>query len=256
MTWPITAELRTTLVELFPVRRDRRVVAALVALAAAVSTTELAATHLFGLLVLPSSDRTSLTTVLLVVLFFGVFGGVRLVNYAREMYRLNVFERALVETTGGAVARDSWRWALAMEVTSLLSAAGRAVVVVVVCLVLAPWFGLAVLLLVAAVGIVLSSMFTRQLRTQRDFRAAQLARSPVSTATKLRTRVRAGEQGSLVGYLGILLLAGLLIVMALGGSVDPGTAFVLFIALRMLGQIISEMARMLMRYVRARAFSE
>jgi len=256
MAWPVTADLRQSLKELFPVRRDRRVVFGLVALAAVVSTTELAATQLFSILVLPQSERSTTTTVLLVVLFFAVFGGLRLVNYAREMYRINVFERALVESQQGRQAKDSWRWAMAMEVTSLLSSASRAGVVVAACLVLAPVFGVAVLVVVAAVGKVLSVIFVRQLRTQRGFRAAQLARSPVSNATKLRSRVRAGEIGSLVGYSGIVLLIGLLILLTLDGAVTPGTAFVVFVALRMLGQILSEIAKMLMRYVRARAFSE
>jgi len=256
MTWPITAELRKTLRELFPVRRDRRVVWGLVALAAVVSITELAAVQLFSLLILPQSDRSQSSTVLLVLLFFGVFGGLRLVNYAREMYKLNVFERALTESVGGAQAQDSWRWAMAMEVTNILSAVCRAIVVVVACLVLAPWFGLGVLIVVALFGAMLSSMFTRQLVTQRDFRAAQLARSPVSNATKLRTRVKAGELGSLVGHLGIVLLVGLLVALTLNEQVPPGTAFVIFVALRMLGQIMSEITKMLLRYVRARAFSE
>lgn len=256
MAWPVTTEIRTTLEELFPVRRDRRVVFGLVALAAVVSTTELLATQLFSLLILPQSDRSQTATVLLVVLFFGVFGGLRLVNYAREMYRLNVFERALEEGPAGRQAKDSWRWAMAMEVTSLLSSAGRAGVVAVACLALAPAFGVAVLVIIAVVGKVLSYLFTRQLGAQRGFRAAQIARTPVSNATKLRSRVRAGEIGSLSGYLGVVLLIGLLIVLTLVDIVEPGTAFVLFVALRMLGQILSEISKMLMRYVRARAFSE
>lgn len=256
MAWPVTTEVRTTLKELFPVGRDRRVVFGLVALAAVVSTTELLATQLFSLLILPQSDRSDETTALLVALFFAVFGGLRLVNYAREMYRLNVFERALADSPTGLQAKDSWRWAMAMEVTTLMSSASRAAVVAVACLALAPAFGVAVVVSVAVVGMVLSYIFTRQLRTQRSFRAAQVARTPVSNATKLRSRVRAGEIGSLIGYLGVVLLIGLLIVLTLAGVVDPGTSFVLFVALRMLGQILSEIAKSLMRYVRARAFSE
>lgn len=256
MAWPVTAELRRTLAELFPVRRDRRVVFGLVALAAVVSTTELAATQLFSLLILPQSERSQTTTVLLVVLFFAVFGGLRLVNYAREMYRINVFERALEGASAGRQAKDSWRWAMAMEVTSLLSSASRAAVIAVACLVLAPTFGLAVLVVVALVGKAMSLIFVRQLRTQRNFRAAQVARTPVSQATKLRSRVRAGETGALVGHFGVVLLVGLLIVLTLADMVDPGAAFVVFVALRMLGQVLSEIAKMLMRFVRARAFSE
>lgn len=255
-TMPVSGELRATIAELFPVRRDRWVVFSLVALAAVVSLTELAATQLFSSLALPSADRSRTTTIVLVVLFLAVFGGLRVVNYAREMYRLNVFERALAGPAGVPNARESWRWSMAMEVTSLLSSASRAVVVVGACIALAPAFGIAVLVVCAVVGKVLSTAFVRQLRAQRGFRAAQLAREHVSNATKLRTRVRAGELGSLCGYVGIMLLVGLLLALTLHGSVAPGTAFVLFVALRMLGQLLSEIAKMLMRFVRARAFSE
>ena len=86
----------------------------LVALAAVVSTTELLATQLFSLLILPKSDRRDEIHRLLVVLFFAVFGGLRLVNLAREMYRLNVFERALAIPHGTRPARTPgggrWPW--------------------------------------------------------------------------------------------------------------------------------------------------
>jgi len=256
MAWPITADLRDALNQLFPVRRDRVVVLGLVALAAVVSTTELLATQLFSALILPADDRSTATTVLLVIGFFAMFGGLRVVHYGREMYRVNVFERALVEATGPARARDSWRWAMAMEVTTFLSAAARCAVVVAACVALAPLFGVAVIVVVAIIGKALSMVFTRQLGTQRSFRAMQLAKTPVSHATKLRTRVRAGESGALVGYLGVVLLIGLLLLLTLADSVSPGTAFVVFVALRMLGQILGEIAKSLMRFVRARAFSE
>ncbi len=70
------------------------------------------------------------------------------------------------------------------------------------------------------------------------------------------TRVIAGETGALFGYAGVVVLIGVLLWMILAGVIDPGTGFVLFIALRMLGQTLTEVAKGLMRYVRARAFSE
>lgn len=256
MSWPITRDLKSTVGELFPVRRDRRVVLGLVVLAAVVSMTELAATRLFASLILPETDRTTTYTAVLVVLFLAFFASLRLVNYAREMYRLNVFERALKESVGLSPASDSWRWAMAMEVTQILSTLGRLVVITGATLILAWQFGVAVVLVAGLVGMSISLLYRRQFRIQREFRAMQLAYNPVDNATKVRTRIKAGETGSLVGYLGIVILIGLLLVMTLGGLIDPATGFVLFIALRMLGQTFTEFAKGLMRYVRARAFSE
>jgi len=256
VTFPIAADLRLSVVDLFTVRRDRRVVLGLVALAAAVSTTELAATKLFSELILPGAARTSGKTAILVVLFFAVFGGLRLVNYAREMYRLRVFERALTESGTTNAAGDSWRWAKANEVTSLLSAVSRVVVITVAVVVLAPAFGIAVVIAVALVGKALSMIFTRQLDTQREFRAMQKARTPASNATRVRTRIRAGEIGSLIAYFAVVVLLGALVVLTLQGVVEPGTAFVMFVALRMMGQMLTDISKGLVRYGRARANSE
>ncbi len=255
MAWPIAGDIRTSVKELFPVRRDRMVVLGLVALAAVVSMTELVATQLFSVLILPKSDRSTALTTVLVVLFLVFFGGLRVVNFLREKYRINVFERALVDS-GVSKASDAWRWAMAMEVTSILSTMGRIAVVVAATIVLAPLFGVAVIAAVAVVGFSLSFIYRRQLSTQREFRAAQLAYRSVDNATKVRTRVIAGETGALFGYAGVVVLIGVLLWMILGEYIEPGTGFVLFIALRMLGQTLTEVAKGLMRYVRARAFSE
>ena len=255
MAWPIAGDIRTSVKELFPVRRDRMVVLGLVALAAVVSMTELVATQLFAVLILPKSDRSTAVTTLLVVLFLVFFGGLRVINFLREKYRINVFERALVDS-GVSKASDAWRWAMAMEVTSILSTMGRIAVVVLACLVLAPLFGAAVVAGVALVGVAVSILYRRQLGVQREFRAAQLAYRSVDNATKVRTRVIAGETGALFGYAGIVVLIGVLLWMILAETIDPGTGFVLFIALRMLGQTLTEVSKGLMRYGRARAFSE
>jgi hypothetical protein len=255
VTWPIAGDIRGSVKELFPVRRDRMVVLGLVALAAIVSTTELVATQLFSVIILPDSHRNGAVTGLLVVLFLVFFGGLRVINFLREKYRINVFQRALADS-GVSKVSDSWRWAMAMEVTQILSTASRITVVVAATIVLAPLFGVIVVVAVASVGYALSFLYRRQLTTQREFRAAQLAYRSVANATKVRSRVIAGETGALFGYAGVVVLIGVLLWMILGGVVAPGTGFVLFIALRMLGQTLTEVAKGLMRYVRARAFSE
>lgn len=255
MSWPVTRDVHGAVSELFPLTRDRVVVLGLVLLAAVVSLTELAATQLFAVLIVPQGDRSSGATAGLVLAFLLLFGGLRVINFLREMYRLNVFERALTDS-GLNRATDAWRWAMAMEITSILSTVGRTAVIAVACLILAPPFGAAVVVAVALVGVCVSVIYERQLGRQRRFRAAQLAHAPVDNATKVRTRVMAGETGSLLAYCWVVLLIGLLLWMVLSDAVGTGTAFVLFIALRMLGQNLTELSKGLMRFVRARAFSE
>ena len=255
MTWPITRDIASGFRKLFPVRRDRRVVSGLVVLAAVVSFAELAAAQLFAVLILPSTDRSGAMTALLIAVFLAVFGGLRVVNYAREMYRINVFERALADS-GISKVSDSWRWAMAMEVTQILSTMGRIAVVAAAALYLAPLYGLAVVVVVALVGVWVSLLYRRHGVAQREFRAAQLAYQSVDNATKVRTRIRAGETASLGGYLGVVLLLGLLLVLIINGLIDPGPGIVLFLASRMLAGALTEVSKALMRYARARAFSE
>src|SRR3712207_892692 len=102
-----------------------------------------------------------------------------------------------------------------MEVTSILSTMSRIAVVVAATIVLAPMFGLAVVVAVGTVGFALSFLYRRQLSTQREFRAAQLAYRSVDNATKVRTRVIAGETGALFGYAGVVVLIGVLLWMIL-----------------------------------------
>ncbi len=255
MSWPITRDILSGVRELFPVKRDRRVVLGLVVLAAVVSFAELAAAQLFAVLILPSSDRSGGMTALLVVVFLVVFGGLRVINFAREMYRINVFERALADS-GISKVSNSWRWAMAMEVTQILSTMGRIAVVVAAALYLAPLYGLAVVVVVALVGIWVSVLYRRHGVRQREFRAAQLAYQTVDNATKVRTRIRAGETASLGGYLGVLVLLALLLFLIIDGVIGPGPGIVLFLATRMLGGALTEVSKGLMRYARALAFSE
>ena len=256
MSWPISADIRSTFSTLFTSGRDRLVVLGLVVLAAVVSLTELVATQLFSVLILPGSERATGEVAALVVLFFAVYGGLRLVNFAREMYRINVFERALTQSVGLTPVKDSWRWAMAIEVTTLLSTVGRIVVVTAACTVFAPLFGLGVIVVVLMTGVALSVIFRGSCGPSGSSAQMQLARKPASNATRVRSRVRAGEIGSLFAYFGIVLLIGLLVGLTFADLVPPGTAFVLFVALRMMGQMLTDIAKGLMRYVRARAFSE
>ena len=179
--------------------------------------TELAATQLFAVLILPESDRsTDADARCSWSCSWSSSVACGWSTSPREMYRINVFERALADS-GLSKVGDSWRWAMAMEVTSILSTMGRIAVVIVACLVLAPLFGAAVVVGVALVGVAVSVLYRRQLSVQREFRAAQLAYRTVDNATKVRTRVIAGETGALFGYAAIVALIGVLLWMILAG---------------------------------------
>ena len=78
----------------------------------------------------------------------------------------------------------------------------------------------------------------------------------MTNAEKVRTRVIAAEIGSLLSSVGLIILLGILILLYAKGSLSPAKAFVLFIAVRMIGQIYSGLSSGLMRFARARVYSE
>jgi hypothetical protein len=252
----IARELAAAAADLFPARRDRAVVLGLVLLSACVSATELAAAQLFSTLVLPSAPRETSELVLLTALFLAAFGVIKLVHYAQSVYRVTVFEAALGRSRPAAPQHESWRWASAMDWAGVLTLGARLAVISAALFALAPLVGLANLVVLILVAELLGATVRRQLRDQRRFRAARGTRHAFSVAERMRSRVRAGEGGSLAASMGVLLLLGMLVVLVTTGEVPASAALVIFLALRMEGQLYSGISGGLMRFVRARVSYE
>jgi hypothetical protein len=233
--WTIVRSLYRTAGELFPTRRDRLVVLGLVLLAAAVSVAELATAQIFATIILPDQPRDASEVAFLAAAFFAAFAVLRLVNYAQSVYRINVFEKAFAREEQPARHKDSWRWATAIELVSILTQVSRLIAIALAVVVLTPLFGLVNLVVAVAVLEVLGLAVRRQDVTQREFLEQQRNRTPASTAERVRARIRAGERGSLIASLGIMALFGVLIAQTVTGRVDPGAAFVVFLAVRMEG---------------------
>jgi hypothetical protein len=242
--------------DLFPSRRDRWLVAGLVLLAAAVSVAELATAHLFAILILPGTPRAVDDVVLPTMAFLVAFGLLRLVHYAQSMYRLTVFERAFARDERTMPGPDGWRWASAMELVGVLTQFARLVAITAAAVVLAPTFGLATILVALVVLEIIGSQYRRQGVVQREFRVRQRQHQAPAAAEKVRARVRAGERGALLANLGVMVLLGLLVAMTIAGNIAAGAAFVLFLAVRMQGQVYTAVSTGLMRLARARVHCE
>ena len=251
----IAIELWSSAKDLFPTYRDLRMVLGLVALATIVSISELLLARLFSSLILPSEPRETSEIIVLSAVFLGVFALLRLVNFGREYYRLNVFEKALTDDDTNRFS-NSWRWATAMELTSLLTMIGRFVFIFALLFYFSVPFGICNLVLSFILFQIFQVQMKRQYVEQRKLRKLQLQKQTVTNAEKVRTRILAGEWISLFSAFGMLLLFGTLILFSARDYIDPTIAFTLFIALRMLGQVYSGFSSGLMRYVRARVYSE
>ena len=254
--WSVYRELKAAVADLFSTRRDRTIVAGLILFGAIVSAAELLIAHLFSSIILPKAGevRPMEQTVLLALVFLFVFGGLRVVNYAQSVYRVSVFEKAFKHTEVNG-SSESWRWATAMELTSLLSLAARIAVISIGLFLLSPLFAAVNLLVGFGVILIFGRSLRAQLATQRKFREQKHSDAPPTNATKVRARIKAGELGALVASLGVMLEMALLILLAVINQMPPSIALVVFLAIRMIGQMYSGMATGLMRFARARVNS-
>ena len=252
----IVTELIKTTNNLFPSRKEVRMISGVIGLAIFISISELLMAHFFSLLILPDKPRSSGSLIFLSCIFLLSFAGLRLANFAKEHYKLRVFEQSFNNQEKKGRASDSWRWATAMELTTLLSMCGRLIVLSAILFYFSPIFGICNLLIGVGVFQVLSYRLSQQFESQYNFRHKQLIKEPVTNAEKVRTRIIAGEIGSLASSAGLIFLFGILIFLYAKDYVDPAKAFVLFIAIRMVGQIYSGFSSGLMRFARARVYSE
>jgi hypothetical protein len=87
--WSITQEFRSAFADLFRTRRDVLIVLGVVFFGAIVSAAELLTAQLFSEIIIPSGsgDRSQNDTILLAVLFLGVFASLRFLNYAQSSGR-------------------------------------------------------------------------------------------------------------------------------------------------------------------------
>lgn len=250
-------EFRAAMADLFRTRRDLSIVAGLVLFGALVSAAELLSAQLFSNIIIPDAGvtRTMSDTIGLAVVFLLVFGGLRVINYAQSLYRINVFEKAF-HGNSASRAGESWRWAMAMELTSILTMSARIVVIAAALFFLSPLFAVANVVIAGLVLQVFGVSLRRQLVTQKRFRAQQQAKAPASSADKVRARIKAGELASLIASVGVMVLMASLIALTVIGDIAAGAALVSFLAIRMIGQMYSGIASGLMRFARARVNSD
>lgn len=254
--WSVYRELKAAVADLFRTRRDRTIVAGLILFGAIVSAAELLIAHLFSTIILPKAGevRPMDQTILLALVFLIVFGGLRVVNYAQSVYRVSIFEKAFKHTEMNGT-NESWRWATAMELTSLLSLAARIAVISIGLFLLSPLFASVNLLVGFGVVLIFGRSLQAQLVTQRTFREQKNSEAPPTSATKVRARIKAGELGALVASIGVMFEMALLILLAVINQMPPSIALVVFLAIRMIGQMYSGMSTGLMRFARARVNS-
>jgi hypothetical protein len=239
--------LRTIFTQLFsatkllvPTKRYRWQLMLLVLIAASIPVSELLVAKLFTDLVINGADRPVTEIVLQLALFAFLFVSTRTINYLQKTYRVKFFDKAFgADTREKSSTKESWEWAMGLELVTFLS----------------PNFGVLNLVLIALVLQLMGVLFKRQLKKQRGFVEKKRAKKTVTPAERLGSRIQQAEFATLMASFGVVVLLGLLIWFSLEGWVSLSNAIVLFLALRIQNTTFSSVSSSLMRFARAKANS-
>lgn len=247
--------LARTYQDLVPRGRHRWQLASLILVGAAIPLTELLVTKIFTDAI--TGGTTSLEELLpQLVLFCVLFLGTRVAHYAQRTYRVRFFEAAFGADERAYPANlESWRWALGLELVTILTAATQMAVMAACFVLLAPVFGVVNVVLIVVLAEVLGRLFARQSAEQRRYVESGRARQRVATHVRVRSRIVSAEVGGLISSAGVLLLLVVLLVMSIKGQISASNTIVLFLGLRMQNSTFSTLSGGVMRFARAQANS-
>ncbi len=243
--------------QLFVDRRSRLAVALLIVVVAAVPAAEMVAAGFFSRLIThgPEHFRTDPGMVLLqVAAFFLAFAVTRAAHHLVRVHRVRVFRRAF-DSSGRTRSRsqESWEWAMAFELSSVLASLVQAGTFVVLFLVLEPVSGLVNLVVTAAVLWLVSTIFTRQLARQRDYVRMGNRPGTVGVAQRVDSRIKDAESGAALATVGLVLVLGTVLARVLLSEISSADAIVLFLGLRLLYGQLGVLSAGVMRFARASA---
>jgi hypothetical protein len=255
--------LRTIFTQLFaatkllvPTKRHRWQLMLLVLIAAMIPVTELLVAKLFTDLVIAGNSKPIAEIILQLLLFAVLFVSTRIANYMQKTYRVKFFDKAFgADTREKSSTKESWEWAMGLELVNALSFITQMFVIASMLIVLSPNFGLLNLLLIVLVLQLMGVIFKRQLKKQRGFVEKKRAKKTVTPAERLGSRIQQAEFATLMASFGVVVLLGVLIWFSLEGWVSLSNAIVLFLALRIQNTTFSSVSSSLMRFARAKANS-
>lgn len=249
----IVREIKLGFTELFPGGRFRYVLVVLSMLAAVISVSELLVMKFFINIVVQEGDLERNRFILLGAGVATFFILTRVSQYYQRIYRVKAFARSFksLRKLKKRGAKNP-EWAMAFEVSNILTQATQLLAVLAFTLILEPIFALVNLLLVLVILAVIGRIFTKQLQVQQDL---QVARDGKRARPQKRygTRIKAAELGSLLAGFGIALLLGLLLFMSYNGDISLANTLIIFFGTRLQNGSLTSTSRSLMRYAKAKA---
>jgi hypothetical protein len=253
----ILRQVLKTFAFLFPKGKHRNRALALALIATIVPLTQLFIIRIFSHMITAGKDQALEHIIFNFTVFFGLFALTHIATYWQKTYRVKVFNDALTSKEGWkSKVTESWEWALAFETNNLLHTFAQIVV-------LAAYFSSVnwQLGIINAVMIVITLqfikiMFNKQVATQEGFALAHKKNQSVSAFTKVGSRIRSAEIGSLIANASFIFSLAALLAFSYMGNIVAADAVMLFLGFRMQNNNLGQTSGSLMRFARAKAMSE
>ena len=249
----IVREIKSGFTQLFPGGRFRYVLVVLAMLAAVISVSELLVMKFFVNIVVQEGEIERDRFILLgagLAIFFIL---TRVSQYYQRVYRVKAFARSFksLRKLKKRGAKNP-EWAMAFEVSNILTQATQLIAVLAFTLILEPIFAALNLLVVLVILAVIGRIFAKQLKVQQEL---QFERDGKRARPQKRygTRIKAAELGSLLAGLGIALLLAVLLFMSYNGDISLANTLIIFFGTRLQNGSLTSTSRSLMRYAKAKA---
>ena len=252
----IATELLSSAGLILPSKKFRWQFAFLVLLAALIPVTELLVIKLFTDLVIAGGDMDPTILVLSILGVSALFVTTRFVNYVQKTYRVKFFDKSFEsDTRERSSTKESWEWAMALEMVNVLSFITQIVVISIFFFVL-DWVFASLVLLVALIILEIFGRYFRvQQIAQRGFVEKRRAKQDVKPADRLGSRIQSAEFVTLLAAVFIVVLIAVLIFFGVSGITALSNTIVFFLGLRLLNTTFGSLAGSLMRFARAKANS-
>ena len=249
----IVREIKLGFTELFPGGRFRYVLVVLAMLAAVISVSELLVMKFFVNIVVQEGEIERNRFILLGVGLATFFILTRVSQYYQRVYRVKAFARSFksLRKLRKRGAKNP-EWAMAFEVSNILTQATQLLAVLAFILIIEPIFAAINLLAVLIILAVIGKLFVKQLKIQEEL---QVSRDGKRARPQKRygSRIKAAELGSLFSGLGIALMLGVLLFMSYNGDISLTNTLIIFFGTRLQNGSLTSTSRSLMRYAKAKA---
>ena len=249
----IVREIKSGFTQLFPGGRFRYVLVVLAMLAAVISVSELLVMKFFVNIVVQEGEIERDRFILLgagLAIFFIL---TRVSQYYQKIYRVKAFARSFkaLRKLKNRGAKNP-EWAMAFEVSNILTQATQLIAVLAFTVILEPIFAALNLLVVLVILAVIGRIFAKQLKVQQELQVERDGKR-AHPQKRYGTRIKAAELGSLLAGLGIALLLAVLLFMSYNGDISLANTLIIFFGTRLQNGSLTSTSRSLMRYAKAKA---